>query len=188
MRWTTPMPSLRALATAVWFDSETMRMVLASESTDDVDAVLRAIVDVVVEAKGGGGGAAGSVQDEHAREIEPLRDQPALGLALYGLAFRERPLGDEEDLPPVAQHQLVNPAHRALLERPQRRPEIGRGFNRLPDRVFAAPAVAAGLGVGLRLPRAGLALFFLLRIARRLAALAARTLAGPAEGPNRRAS
>ena len=82
MRWATPMPSLRALAMAVWFDSETMRIVLAFESADDVDAVLRSVVDVIVEAQRGGGGSAGAAQDEHARKVESLRDQPALGLAL----------------------------------------------------------------------------------------------------------
>ena len=145
-----------------------MRIVLASESADDVDAVLRPVVDVIVEAQRRSGRAPGAVQDQHARQVESLRDEPSLRLALDGLPFRERPLRDEEDLPPVPQHQLVNPAHRARVERPQRRPEVRNALDRLPDGVLAPASIAPRFRLGR--PGGRLPFLFLLGVARDVAA------------------
>src|SRR5439155_26909141 len=49
----------------------------------DVDAVLRAVVDVVIEPQRRRGGAARPGDHEHARQIEALLDEPALGLPLH---------------------------------------------------------------------------------------------------------
>ena len=119
-------------------------------------------------------------------EIEALRDEPALRLALNGLALRERPLGDEEHLPAVAKHQLVDAANGGGIEGPQRGPEVWRSFDRLPDRAFtAACLLPPGSGRGDCRRGGGLPFFFCLGIV--CGSRATDFLAG-GDGPNSRTS
>ena len=53
----------------------------------DVETVLRAVVDVVVEPEGRGGRTARPGNHQDARQIEALRHEPALRLPLHGLAL-----------------------------------------------------------------------------------------------------
>ena len=59
----------------------------------------------------------------------------------------------------IAEHQLVNPANRRGIERLQRRPEIGRAVDGVPDRIAPPPHLARTSG---RPDAAGLLCFFLL--------------------------
>ena len=108
-----------------------------------------------------------------------MGDEPALGLTLDRLAFRERPLRDEEDFPPVPQHQLMNPPHRPLVERPQCRPEVRHALNRFPHRIFTPAALEPCLRIhSCMRVRACLSFLFFLGIADMLAAFAAAASGG----------
>src|SRR5215210_5629306 len=105
----------------------------------DIKAVLRAVVDVVVQSKGGGGGAARTADHQHAWHVEALLVQPALCLALHRLADSRRSLRDETHLARMPDHHLVDAADSAGVERLQRGPEIGRAVDLVPDQIAAAP-------------------------------------------------
>ena len=113
---------------------------------------------MIVEAQRGRRSTARSRDHQDRGEIESLFHEPPLRLPLHGVAGGPGTLGDEEDFPFVAEHQLVDAANGARLERLERRPEIRRLLDRLPDRVASAPELRGVRTSRLDLPRTGSAL------------------------------
>src|SRR6266550_7934030 len=95
---------------------------------DDVEAILGTIVDDDVERERVGDTAARALYDEHAREREPFRFEPALALNLCGRPGGFGPLGEEDDLPAPLERQRGQPLDDARLQLAERLPEV---FNRL---------------------------------------------------------
>ena len=126
-------PSARSLET---------RMASRRSGGHHVDAVLRAVVHVVVEPQRAGGGAARPGDDEHARQVESLLHEPALRLALNGFAVGVRALGDEERPPSGA---AASSRGRA------RRPPSTVGFNVVQKFSVAQICIANRLAAALDL-------------------------------------
>jgi len=107
---------------------------------DDVEAVLRAIVDDDVEAERGGDAPARALDDVDARDRKALRLQPPLRLRLRRRAGRLRPLGEKHHFPPALgghRGEALDDARLGLLER---LPEVLDRFDVAPE----APLLAGG--------------------------------------------
>ena len=102
---------------------------------DHVDAVLWRVVDEEIDPKRLTGFPARTRQRNHARQLEAVLHEPALRLPLHRLPRRGRALRDEEHFPLVLLRGLPQAPHHPVFHRLQRRPEIGRRLDGVPDDV-----------------------------------------------------
>ncbi len=91
---------------------------------DDIEAILRAVVDNDVQIERRGNSAAGALHDEDARELKAFRLEPALRLPLRGGPGGRRALGQKNDFPAALDREAAEPFDHAGLELIEPFPEI----------------------------------------------------------------
>ena len=89
-----------------------------------VVAVFVAVVDDDVQVERGGDPAARTLQDVHARPLEPFRNEPTLRLSLRGPACGRRALSEENDVPSAPSGNGRKPLDGTGLDLLQCLPEI----------------------------------------------------------------
>ena len=105
---------------------------------DDVETIFRSIVDDEIKIERVGDAAARALNHEHARQREPVRLQPALGLHLRGRACRLGSFCQEDQFPAALVRERRKPRHHAWLDLLQRLPESVDRFDVAPEPALLA--------------------------------------------------
>jgi hypothetical protein len=126
-----------------------------------VVAVFVAVVDDDVQVERGGDPAARTLQDVHARPLEPFRHEPALRLSLRGPACSRRTLGEKNDFPSAPSSDGRKPLDGTGLDLLQCFPEIFDRRDVSPQPALLADCQSQWAGQGgvawcqISLPRGG---------------------------------